>query len=588
MLRQCSRLSLIACLAAAVSCGPVAAQGTPGLSETSGSSAVTALRDSNDIVGELMSTAAEAELELSRCALTSAPAGGEALVDLSVAAPGVADVKRLVERLRRKRTVLVEKLAVKPWVSAASPAGAALFDLSLRLNAAAEDAKGGDALARLIPFDEMPVFNLAQPAIDGVRLYSCNIEANGPRSLQIVATKLDDLSALLNRGGSAIPATSKTISRSTVSDVQVFTLDLSDDAAFMPTADLIALFGRLGNGRDLREITLQMAPDGSRLHKLILHLSPEQLAETGALLARESGLNVLKADAVPLAPPAWAITLLTGSSSTAGQTAERAVTPLADVVGLLSAPWPSSRREGLQFSWTPSGIQMNAVVTSEKDVESLKPVATSLGMTYQGAKRRESLESGVLTVGFGRELAGGSLGGNVSVDTSLGRFLGIAELLEDRTVQGGRRLVVACDFPETAGLFEKLQREYGTRIRSLSIDCQPGSRCKTTLVLAERDSPDSAAIIAAANTLVCAALPWNRPEQDLETGLIVTGVTVEQPDRFAVTGLTLKSRLIFSDLFPALQKIPGVIEPFFETGRYRDHKAGRLMFFTVTARRVAR
>lgn len=582
MLRQLSYLGLIACTVATFSCEPVFARSPSALPD-----AVSTLRDSNDIVGELMSSAAEVELELSRCSLTAAPAGGEALVDLSVVAPGIADVKRLVEKLRRKRTVLVEKLVVKPSVSATSPDGAALFDLTLRLNAEAVDGGSGDALARLVPFDEMPVFNMARPSIEDVRLYSCAIEAKGPRSLQIVAPTLSGLSATLKRGGSAIPAGSKTISRSTVGSVHVFTLDLSDDTALMPAADLLGRFERLGSGSDLREISVQMAPDGSRLQKMVLHLTPEQLADAGAMIARENGQNILKADAVPLAPPTWAVTLLTGSSSVSGQQAEQAVSPLAEMVGLLSAPWPSARRGGLQFSWTPSGIQMNAVVTSEQDVESLKPVAATLGLTYQGAKRRESLESGALTVGFGRASAG-SANRNVSVDTSLGRFLGFAELLEDRNVQGGRRLVVACDFSETTKLFEKLRGEYGKRIRSLSIDCPPGSRCRTTLILSESDSPDSAAIIATADTLVRASLPWNRPEQELEKGLIVTGVAVERPDRFAMTGLTLKSRLIFSDLFPALQKIPGVIDPFFERGSYRDHMAGRLMSFSVTARRVAR
>ena len=244
MLRQLSYLGLIACTVATFSCEPVFARSPSALPD-----AVSTLRDSNDIVGELMSSAAEVELELSRCSLTAAPAGGEALVDLSVVAPGIADVKRLVEKLRRKRTVLVEKLVVKPSVSATSPDGAALFDLTLRLNAEAVDGGSGDALARLVPFDEMPVFNMARPSIEDVRLYSCAIEAKGPRSLQIVAPTLSGLSATLKRGGSAIPAGSKTISRSTVGSVHVFTLDLSDDTALMPAADLLGRFERLGSGK---------------------------------------------------------------------------------------------------------------------------------------------------------------------------------------------------------------------------------------------------------------------------------------------------------------------------------------------------
>lgn len=589
MIRLFSPVGLVACSLCIAFCNPVSAQPVSPASEMRESGVVSTLRDSNDIVGELINAAAEAELELSRCSLTSAPSGGEARAELSVMAPGISDVKRLLAGLRLKRPVLVEKLAMKPSISSAVSSGTALFELELRLDPQDEENIGNDALARLAPFEALPVFSLARPAIDEVRLYSCSIDAKGARAVQLVAPRLGDLSETVRKGADSMPAMSKAISRTTIGSSQVFTLDLSDDPAFGTAADLLVLFERLAKAGDLREITLQMAPDGSKLHKMVMHLSPEQTAQVGTLLVQENRQVVLKADVIPRAAPVWAVTLLAGAPSSTGATqAERSVAPLADLVALLSAPWPVSRRDGLQFSWTPGSIQMNAVITDERDVDALKPVTTALGLTYQGAKRRESLETGVLTVGFGRELAGGGPGVNVSMDAPLSRFLGFAELLEDGAVQDGRRIVVACEFGEESRLLEGIQQDIGKRTRSISIECLPGTRCKTTLILASQDHPESAAILGNARALVSAALPWNRPESDLGNSLIVTGLKVDSPDRFAVTGLTLKSRLIFSDLFPALEKIPGVIDPFFEKGSYSDHKAGRLMRFEVTARRAAR
>ncbi|HNW34768.1 MAG TPA: hypothetical protein PKM25_07550, partial [Candidatus Ozemobacteraceae bacterium] len=295
---------------------------------------------------------------------------------------------------------------------------------------------------------------------------------------------------------------------------------------------------------------------------------------------------VIKADAVPAAVPDWAVTLLVGSSGAANPVqAERPVAPLADFTALLDAPWPASQRDRLRFSWTPGAIQMTATVTDERDVESLKPVAKTLGMTYQGAKRQESIESGALTVGFGRELAAGGPGALVSLDAPLGRFLGFAELLEDTAVRDGHRLVVACDFTEMPRLVEALQGDIGKRLQSLAMDCHPGARCRTTLMLAPQTRPEAAAMLNTVRALIGAPLFWNRPESDLAGGLIVTGLKMDDPERFAVMGMTLKSRLIFSDLFPALEKIPGVTEPFFRQGSYSDHNAGRLMNFEVTARR---
>ncbi|HOY68373.1 MAG TPA: hypothetical protein PLP29_15940 [Candidatus Ozemobacteraceae bacterium] len=574
-MRALRTFGLIAAVSSALFCTEAPAGAIPPAAGEE--RAVSSAPDAQGVVGELIGAVAEAGLELRRCSLTGTPVGGEARAELAVTSAGTAEVSRLLEGLRRNHRVVVEAVALKP---------PGQFDLTLCIDPQEQPKDGPDALGRLAPFDRLPLFDLATPALDGVRLFSCNAGISGARSFQIVAPSLAGLMTFVKAGGKAVPAMSKTLSRTTMSQNAVFTLDLSDDPGFVPAVELMERFERLARIADPREISIQMAPDGSRLRKLLVHAAPARLADLGAAVAADGG-TLLKAEVTPLAAPEWALSLLIGTTG-AGGPAERPVSPLADVTAALDAPWPAPRRDRLRFSWTPSALQMTASVTDERDVETLKPVAATLGMTYQGAKRQESVETGELTVGFGRSLGTGGPAALVSLDAPLGSFLGFADLLEDTTSRAGRRLVVACPFDQMSRLVEALGPDLGKRLLSLAVDCRPGERCKTTLMLAPEERAEARALLETARVLLAAKLPWNLPESELANGVLVTGLRVDEPERFAILGQTLRSRKIFSDLFPALAAIPGVEEPFFRQGSYTDHKAGRLMKFEVTARRIAR
>ncbi|HNW34349.1 MAG TPA: hypothetical protein PKM25_05410, partial [Candidatus Ozemobacteraceae bacterium] len=303
MFRRLLPLGLIALAAVVGLTGTAVAQVETNDSDVRESRGASALHDSQGVIGELINAVAEADLELRKCSLTATPAGGESLAELSVTASGVADVKRLIEGLRRKKQVLVEQLAMKPSAPTATPSAPVLFDLVLRLEPQEASPAAADALSRLAPFDGLPGFNLTEPALSGVHLYSCSIKASGPRSLQLVAPRLADLSELVRKEAGAAPASSKTISSSLIGAARVFTLDLSDDSAFLPVGDLLALFERLAKVCDPKEITVQMAPDGSRLLKMGIQAASARMADIGSLLASEERSIVIKADAVPAAVP---------------------------------------------------------------------------------------------------------------------------------------------------------------------------------------------------------------------------------------------------------------------------------------------
>ncbi|HEY9069474.1 MAG TPA: hypothetical protein VIV61_04400, partial [Candidatus Ozemobacteraceae bacterium] len=311
-MRSLRTLGLIAAVSSALLCTTAPAGAVPPADD--GGKAASQAADAQGVVGELIGAVSDTGLELRRCSLTGTPVGGEARAELAVTSSGTADVSRLIEGLRRNHRVVVEAVILKP---------AGQFELTLCIDPQEQVKDGPDALGRLAPFDRLPLFDLAAPAVDGVRLFSCTVGISGARSFQIVAPVLSGLAAFVKTGGKAVPAMSKTLSRTTMGQNSVFTLDLSDDPGFVPAVELMEGFERLARIADPREISIQMAPDGSRLRKLLVHAAPARLADLGAAVAAGGG-TLLKADVTPLASPEWALSLLIGSMS-AGGPAERPV-----------------------------------------------------------------------------------------------------------------------------------------------------------------------------------------------------------------------------------------------------------------------
>jgi hypothetical protein len=66
-----------------------------------------------------------------------------------------------------------------------------------------------------------------------------------------------------------------------------------------------------------------------------------------------------------------------------------------------------------------------------------------------------------------------------------------------------------------------------------------------------------------------------------ENMAVLTTVETSFNNSISLQGLTLKSSLIFSHLFPLIERTGELKDPFFSRGSYSDTKAGRIMDFTV-------
>lgn len=62
---------------------------------------------------------------------------------------------------------------------------------------------------------------------------------------------------------------------------------------------------------------------------------------------------------------------------------------------------------------------------------------------------------------------------------------------------------------------------------------------------------------------------------------VITGFETDFGEKLTLTGVSPKSSLIFSQLFPMIQRNPELKNPFFSRGTYKETQTGRVMIFRV-------
>ncbi|HNX74229.1 MAG TPA: hypothetical protein PLM07_00330 [Candidatus Rifleibacterium sp.] len=122
-----------------------------------------------------------------------------------------------------------------------------------------------------------------------------------------------------------------------------------------------------------------------------------------------------------------------------------------------------------------------------------------------------------------------------------------------------------------------MQEWYPTYI---SISCRPDEKAAIIMRASISKNAASERFAMLQQLVTPGLLPWKTGELNNESPA-VTAVETDFSSRVSVLGQTLKSGLIFTQLFPMLQRAPGIRDPFFERGSYRDSPSGRLMEFSV-------
>lgn len=82
------------------------------------------------------------------------------------------------------------------------------------------------------------------------------------------------------------------------------------------------------------------------------------------------------------------------------------------------------------------------------------------------------------------------------------------------------------------------------------------------------------------NVIKPGMVTWKKGEVP-QNMAVVTTIETDFGNSISLQGLTLKSSLIFSHLFPMIERTGELRDPFFSRGTYSDTSSGRVMDFTV-------
>lgn len=573
------RVSLLAalCLAAGL-VGPIALphaavaldhEADPGQD----AGAVSRLQRSEDVLTDMMGRLDQASLDCQRCTWKSArPATPGEVLQLEVRGSSLTPFRRFLADLGTRWNWRLLSLSTRPGLSdAGEPQVQIAADLAL---AAGQGQESPETIALFRTLESLPAFAMAGPAPTSPHLFGCTMEEGRGPDFQVIAPALDQLLSV--PAGAAFPGRSRSLSRTVFQGQDLFTLEFTDRPEGLPVPDLVGVFKTLAGAAGLREIVLPRNPAGADVIQVSLDVEPGRWEPVGEILATGFGYDLLKAEArgEPSAgapPEAWAVSLLLRKGSGRGF-------PASELGAILAAAWPATLRSGLQLAWLPGTLRLLAPVGGEPDVTLLKGVADGLGLSYLGPQTRESRERNVLVVAFGRQQAPPAAAAGTPPGPAQ-----VGEVFDTTVTPDGPRISVRLAFTEIPALLANLGKE-GKCVGRISLECRAPDLPVISYLLTEGQPVAAARILRRATILAKIALPWNRPLDEVGRGLLLDGFTIGPDEEFELRGATLKSRLIFAELFPKLQVIPGVHTPFFREGKYTDHPAGRLMRFVVTAR----
>ncbi len=554
---------------------------------------ISSFESSAAAINDFMTAAVTSGLDWRRCNLSTRMGDSNfQRFDLELYGDKLEAMKRFFEEVQKQKQLTIMELQGKPNYRREIASSTIQFNLTMALYPGGS-SKSLDELLK--PLDELDFFSPdASPQIDKAQLFSFHFVENKGTRFQVVGAKLSDLADLTKRPG--LPGRSKTISKSRFGDADLFNLDFSHDNSFPSTSVLLEKFNQLSQISDIREITLDTDNRSEKVAIARLLMQPENLEKLADIFSSREGWLPLEADisgtpdkpakASPSLDESWTFTFTMRPQDRPDKF------DAGEIKNTLSAAWPPAIRDLLKIHWTSKKISISIEfpstpeMSSQELLKSTQSIADSLGYNPEGSRNLKDNLTGETQVrySFGKNLSAAGQPNPAEGGKALKEIFSKAEILENVQTSTGQKYSLRLPFSEVGNILKTLLLLDKKGVSEFSLSCRNPEPAQVTFV--QTDDKDSQARDFSKFLLsLCGnGVPWNLPEDSVKTGVVVQGMSISSDGRFEIVGITLKSRLIFSSLFPLLKKLPLEGEPFFSEGNYRDHSLGRLMTFKVTGK----
>ncbi|PKL42638.1 MAG: hypothetical protein CVV41_13900 [Candidatus Riflebacteria bacterium HGW-Riflebacteria-1] len=117
-------------------------------------------------------------------------------------------------------------------------------------------------------------------------------------------------------------------------------------------------------------------------------------------------------------------------------------------------------------------------------------------------------------------------------------------------------------------------------VQSVSVSARDDGKAAIVIKASSARNQASKRFATFSNIIKPGMISWKKGEVP-ENMAVVTTIETDFANSITLHGLTLKSSLIFSHLFPMIERSGELRDPFFSRGTYSDTGSGRVMDFTV-------
>jgi len=562
--------------------GIAEAQST-GLPQFETSERVSKVETSANLLTELMEIAAENNLDWRKCDISTRM---DTLpfqhFNLEMTTENLKPLAGFIDSVKNRWKTSILFLSAKPFFGSDSTTGRIQINMRLAFYPGGI-TKSLDEI--LDPLGNLDFFTGVFPSASSrPLLFGFEYEDGKGTQFKVVAERLSDLNDLAKTP--RLPGRSKTISKSRLGEKVIFNLDFSRDIAFPLSGDLIAKFDSLSKVADVQEISWKDQKGQEKTTEILLTTSSEKLPALAEIFLAPAGWHPLKCEITAKNNLDWFFQF----SMRPQERPENF--DYSNLKKLFEIPFPSELREKLRIIWTPLKTLLSIDVGADpgawnsEQMKKLKSDLQQAGFNPEGSKSFPATgeKEAFVQYFFGKSSALASGKSLQSGADAFQSFLAKTEVLEQTSMGNEKKYVLRLPYKLLPDLFQCLIPKENLSLTEFSLSCNHPHPAVVRVVVSEEKLPRANEFFRFIQGLTSPKVPWDIPEEQLKEKLIVHEVSVFPDGNFEISGQTLKSRLIFSQLFPILNSFGLESEPFFQSGNYRDHQMGRLMTFKVTGK----
>ncbi len=148
-----------------------------------------------------------------------------------------------------------------------------------------------------------------------------------------------------------------------------------------------------------------------------------------------------------------------------------------------------------------------------------------------------------------------------------------------KDLEGSYEFTVSADFTDVLTILETANSNE-CYVNFVSISCRNDGKA-AIIFRGSNQRNNSSQLFSKLQQLIQPGVLFWKKDAIPEDSAVVTGIETNFNSNIIISGVTRKSSLIFSQLFPMIERVSIIKNPFFSRGTYSDSEDGRVMNFII-------